>query len=189
MLFSDCQSAFQSCRSTKVFVWPQVEYMIVISSQSKPDNRKFTDLEQQANLRLCKRYEFSSFMLCEELCSNDQRIEECRAICRHLADAGTDHCPFETGCPDGCPCPQFYCEKRFIEHDIVTRNSKEEAHANFFNGGTINIWVKHKELSERRGPYEIAAPTITRNSLEGSCATFYKGSYLMVSLRVLNLLL
>ena len=73
----------------------------------------------------------------EELCKDDfeRELLACLATCddepicvaqcnRELAD-NIDKCPCQQGCPDGCPCPDYYC------HEFVLIQVKRLIYASY----------------------------------------------------------
>ena len=112
-----CVKAFDDCRGSKNFVFPEHNLIMQEKPMKKPqvDTHNYTKLEQITNRKRCKSYDYFDLKICESLCPyRGKGVSECNVLCRSLVTSKTGMygliCPGDKLCPNGCPCPHYRCE-------------------------------------------------------------------------------
>ena len=161
LFYDDCVDAFDDCRGTKVFIFPENDHDLETEIR-KPiveDTHNYTELEQITNRKRCKSYEFYDLKICSTLCPiNGDGFLECNTICRQLLASKTGLwgliCPGDELCPNGCPCPHYECEQ--ISDNSMLQVGWYSGHlTDYFDpaiiGGTgMNSWYELSELTVMR---------------------------------------
>ena len=74
-----------------------------------------------ANIMLTSLSPYNTGFLNSDVSNYDHtRNTQCVNICKMASDLqSSDDCPYESRCPDGCPCPGYKCKKGIPDHQMA----------------------------------------------------------------------
>ena len=79
---------------------------------SENPKRCFSDFQTSPDFRVCERFYLLQYNECVESCSTVDEL--CFRDCGRAFGRDMENCPCKANCPNGCPCPDYYCPARIL---------------------------------------------------------------------------